>query len=212
VKTFFWSLLLILFLAACQPSLIAELPVPSGGILFKDDFSDTTSGWPRGVSANGSEDYVDGSYRIEVNIPQYDLWAIPNQTFEDARVEEDATRLEGPDANRFGLICRYLDPQNFYFFIISSDGYYAIGKTIGGRTSLLGQEMMAYSPIIVQGAGPNHIRFDCISGALTGYVNGQALASASDSDFHNGDVGLIAGAFDTGGVKIAFTNFIVRKP
>ena len=212
MKTFFWSLLLILFLAACQPSLIAELPVPSGGILFKDDFSDTTSGWPRGVSANGSEDYVDGSYRIEVNIPQYDLWAIPNQTFEDARVEEDATRLEGPDANRFGLICRYLDPQNFYFFIISSDGYYAIGKTIGGRTSLLGQEMMAYSPIIVQGAGPNHIRFDCISGALTGYVNGQALASASDSDFHNGDVGLIAGAFDTGGVKIAFTNFIVRKP
>jgi hypothetical protein len=212
VKTFFWSLLLILFLAACQPSLIAELPVPSGGILFKDDFSDTTSGWPRGVSANGSEDYVDGSYRIEVNIPQYDLWAIPNQTFEDARVEEDATRLEGPDANRFGLICRYLDPQNFYFFIISSDGYYAIGKTIGGRTSLLGQEMMAYSPIIVQGAGPNHIRFDCISGALTGYVNGQALASASDSDFHNGDVGLIAGAFNTGGVEIAFTNFIVRKP
>ena len=83
---------------------------------------------------------------------------------------------------------------------------------MGGRTSLLGQVMMAYSPVVVQGAGSNHIRFDCISGALTGYVNGQALASASDSDFHNGDVGLIAGAFDTGGVKIAFTNFIVRKP
>jgi hypothetical protein len=212
VKTFFWSLLLTLFLAACQPSLIAELTVPSGGILYKDDFSDATSGWPRVVSANGSEDYNDGSYRIEVNIPQYDLWATPSQTFEDVKVEEDATRLGGPDANRFGLVCRYHDPQNFYFFIISSDGYFAIGKTVNGRTSLLGQEMMAYSPVVVQGEGPNHIRFDCISSALTGYVNGQALASASDADFHNGDVGLIAGAFNTGGVKIAFTNFIVRKP
>lgn len=212
MKTFFWSLLLTLFLAGCQTSLITNLTTRSGGILYKDDFSDPTSGWPRVVSGNGSEDYVDGSYRIEVNIPQYDLWAIPGQTFEDVRVEEDATRIGGPDANRFGLICRYRDPQNFYFFIISSDGYYTIGKTLNGKVSLLGQEMMAYTPVIVQGAGPNHIRFDCISGTLTGYVNGQTLASASDADFYNGEVGLIAGSFTTVGVKIAFTNFIVRKP
>ena len=212
MKRYCWSILLILFLAACQNSMFTDLTVPSGGILYKDDFFDPTSGWPRIVNANGSQDYVDGSYRIEVNIPQYDLWAVPGQTFGDVKVEGDATRLAGPDANRFGLVCRYRDPQNFYFFIISSDGYYAIGKTLTGTASLLGQEMMAYNAVIVQGASPNHIRFDCIGETLTGYVNGRAIARTTDADFKSGDAGLIAGAFNTAGVQVAFTNFVVTKP
>jgi hypothetical protein len=189
-----WFILLALFLSACQTSLITDLTIPSGWMLYKDDFSDPNSGWPRMVSANGSEDYADGSYYIEVNIPQYDLWAIPGQAFGDVKVEGDATRSAGPEVNRFGLICRYQNPRNFYFFVISSDGYYAIGKTLDGTASLLGQEMMAYSAIIVQGAGPNQLRFDCIANTLAGFVNGHAIAGASDADFTNGDAGLIVGA------------------
>ena len=205
-------ILLTLFLAACQTSLITDLTVPSDRVLFKDNFLDLTSGWPRTVSANGSEDYTDGSYRIEINIPQYDLWAAPGQAFSDVKVEVDATRLSGPDANRFGVVCRYRNPQNNYFYIISSDGYYAIGKTLNGTTSLLGQEMMAFSTAIIQGDGPNHLRFDCIGRTLTGYINGKAIASARDVDFSNGDAGLLAGAFNTAGVQVAFKNFLVTKP
>ena len=205
-------ILLTLFLAACQTSLITDLTVPSDRVLFKDNFVDLTSGWPRTVSANGGEDYTDGSYRIEINIPQYDLWAVPGQAFSDVKVEVDATRLSGPDANRFGVVCRYRNPQNNYFYIISSDGYYAIGKTLNGTTSLLGQEMMAFSTAIIQGDGLNHLRFDCIGRTLTGYINGKAIASARDVDFSNGDAGLLAGAFNTAGVQVSFKNFLVTKP
>ena len=32
----------------------------------------------------------------------------------------------GPDDNDFGIICRYIDDNQFYYAIISSDGYYGI--------------------------------------------------------------------------------------
>ncbi len=124
----------------------------------------------------------------------------------------DATRLAGPVDNRFGLICRFQDMDNYYFFIISSDGYYAIGKIKNGAASLLGQEMMAYSAAIVQGSGPNRLRFDCIGNTLTGTVNGQAVAITNDADFSGGDAGLITGAFDETGVEVSFDNFMVYKP
>jgi hypothetical protein len=201
-----------LFLAGCQTSLITDLTASSGSVIYRDDFSNPASGWPSIKTADWSEGYAEGSYTILVNIPRYDLWAVSGQAFGDVSVEADATRLAGPDVNRFGLVCRYQDPKDFYFFVISSDGYYAIGKTLDGNASLLGQEMMAFNPDIVKGAGPNLLRFDCISSTLTGYVNGQVVASTQDRDFEGGDAGLIAGTFTSPGVQIAFGNFLVIKP
>jgi hypothetical protein len=201
-----------LFLAGCQNQVITNLIVPPGGILYKDDFSNPSSGLPILIGTNGSEYYGGGSYHIEIYTSRYSLWALPAQTYNDVRVEIDAVRISGPDANRFGIICRFRDPSNFYFFVISSDGYYAIGKTLKNTTSLLGQETMAFSPIIFQGSVTNHIRFDCISNSLTGYVNDQALASAVDGDISTGSAGLLAGTFDIPGVKINFNNYMVIKP
>jgi len=206
------GLLLVLFLTACQSAWVAELVTQSGQALYHDDFSDPSSGWPQTVSANGSLGYIDGVYRMVVQSAGYDLWAVSGQTYGDVQIEADATRLAGPVSNRFGLICRYQDMDNFYMFIISSDGYYAIGKIKNGAVSLLGQEMMAYSAAIVQGSDPNHLRFDCIGNTLTGIVNGQAIANTSDADFSGGDAGLMAGAFDEGGVDVTFDNFVVIKP
>jgi hypothetical protein len=38
------------------------------------------------------------------------------------------------------------------------------------------------------------------------------LEQQTDSNFSSGDVGLMAGTFDTGGAQIAFDNFVVSKP
>jgi hypothetical protein len=43
-------------------------------------------------------------------------------------------------------------------------------------------------------------------------VNGIQLFEVTDSDFSSGDVGVIAGAYDTPGVEILFDNFAVLKP
>lgn len=206
------SLFLILLLTACNSSLIADLVTQSGHALYQDDFSDPSSGWTQMTSENGSLGYTDGAYQMQVQSASYDLWALSGHSYKDVQIEVDATRLEGPVDNRFGLICRFKDIDNFYVFIISSDGYYAIGKIKNGEAALIGQEMMAYSSNIQQGGGVNHVRFDCIGNTLKGSVNDQPLALTNDTDFSYGDAGLITGAFDEGGVEMSFDNFVVYKP
>ena len=155
-------------------------------------------------------DYDHDTYRMVVTAQHYNLWSFSGHAYQDVRVEADATRMAGPLENLFGLTCRSR-ADNFYFFAISSDGYYALGKMKNGTTSLLGQEMMAHSTAITLDTGINYLRFDCIGQTLTGYVNGQSVAIAEDADFPNGDAGLIVGTFDQPGADVAFDNFVVLK-
>lgn len=203
---------LAFLLAACQSPSFAEWTTEPGGLLFQDDFSTTDGSWIRVSSPEGAMDYYRSAFRVWVNLSDYDFWSTTGLNFSDVRLEVDAGRLSGPDENRYGLICRYQDAQNFYFFIVSSDGYYAVGKVHQGTRFLLGQEMMAYSPHINLGMSPNHLRADCIDDTLAFYVNQQPVALVYDADFISGDVGLLAGSFDQPGVDIIFDNFKVIKP
>jgi len=201
-----------LLLAACRSALITNLVTRPGDTIFQDDFSNPSSGWTRSRSQTGIMDYDQGAYRILVLATQYDLWSVPGQSFQDARVEVDATSLEGPVQNRYGVICGFQSPRNFTFFIISSDGYYAIGGVRNGERRLIGQEMMAHSAVIVLGNATNHLRLDCVGRALTAYVNGQAVAATQNDEVVEGDVGLLAGTFATPGVDVDFHHFVVIRP
>jgi hypothetical protein len=206
------AFLLILLLSACQSSLIADLVTQPGQALYQDDFSDPVDGWVQTSDMNGSLGYFQGAYQIQVNTANHDLWAVSGHEYQDVQLEAVVSSVEGPVFNRFGLICRFQDALDYYFFIISSDGYYAIGRNIHGSISLLGQEMMAFSDAIVQGNAPIHLRFDCIGNTLTGTVDDQVIASANDDSLTKGDAGLLAGTFDLPGVTVVFDDFRVIKP
>ena len=126
----------------------------------------------------------------------------------------DATKIGGPDDNAFGVQCRYQDVDNFYFFYISSDGYAGIGINKAGTKTIISSSdgNMVSDSNINQGAATNHLRADCIGSTLTLYVNGTQIATATDSTFTGGDVGLMAATFSVGGADILFTNFFVYKP
>ncbi len=181
-------------------------------ILFQDDFSDPSSGWERVNETEGVTDYVDGAYRIFVNTPSYDIWANPGLEFTDTIIEVDAKKVAGPDDNDFGIVCRYQDMDKFYFFIISSDGYYGIARMIDGEQELLGEKTMAYSEAINQGLATNKLRVECVGDRLVLYVNQTLLIEGKDTTYASGDVGLIAGTFDTAGTDIYFDNFVAREP
>lgn len=183
----------------------------SGTVLFKDDFSSPSSGWDRAKSAEGVMDYDGGAYRMLVNALQVDFWSTPHKDFADVRLEVDAGKLGGPDENRIGLICRYWENQ-YYFFLISSDGYYGMGIFTNGQSALLGQSEMKYSEYIKTGAAINHLRADCNGDQLSFYANGFPLAQVNDPTLKHGDVGLITGTFSQPGVDIVYDNFVASKP
>lgn len=198
----------LLLAAACS---LLELPSDPGSVLFQDDFSRSSSGWDRYRDQIYTTDYAEGAYRIHVLRPNTDGWATPGLDLADVQVEVDATKAGGPDDNVFGLICRYQDPRNFYYFLVSSDGYTGIGVYKDGRRRLLTDKSLLPHPAILQGAAVNHLRADCIGFRLDLYINGQWVAGVASAEWPHGDVGLIAGTYELGGTDILFDNFSVLQ-
>lgn len=216
------SLILLLFSAlfllslGCSLSQVSkifgEYPTAPGDLLFQDGFSDSSSGWDQIRTAQGLTDYEADRYRIVVNAANADYWANPGLYFRDVVIDVDAGKTSGPDDNDFGVLCRYQDTLNFYFLIISSDGYYGIGKVQNGEQQLLDPPQMYHSETIISGEGPNHIQATCSGSTLALRVNGELISQANDGTFSDGDIGLIVGSFDQSGVDIWFDNLMVKVP
>lgn len=206
---------LIVLSLACSSTATTPAPqdlnVPSGNVLFQDDFAKPITGWDRFASAEGTIDYDAGGYRLLINSPQTNFWSTPHKNFADTRLEVDAGKLGGPDENRIGLICRYTGKE-YYFFMITSDGFYGIGIFSRDKAVLLGQSEMQANSNIKTGLAVNHLRADCAGDILTLYVNGFKVASVKDATLKAGDVGLLAGTFAQPGVDVVFDNFVVLKP
>ncbi len=217
-KLFYPLAVLFLTLACALPGGIsvptaAPTMPASGTVLLQDDFSSPFSGWDQASVPQGVMDYDGGVYRFVVNAPDYNFWSTPGpvRQYTDTRVEVDTAALAGPAANRAGLVCRVTGEQ-FYFFVISSDGYFAVGRTNGAQSTLLGQDQMALSANIRTGLAVNHLRADCIGSTLTFFINGFPVSQVNDPVLTSGEVGLLAGAFDEGGADVIFDQFIVMQP
>lgn len=212
--------LAVLVLASLACSALTGGPAPTTApvqqdkqVLFQDDFSNPNSGWPNSSDADKTANYsADGKYAVEAITTQQDVWAHPGQNFNDVRVEVDATKTGGPDNNGFGVICRFQDNDNFYYFMVSSDGYQVIGKYQGGQNKYLSAEKMQPTSAITAGNATTHVRGDCKGSTLTLYANGEQLSSITDTSFTGGDVGVIVGTFDEPNVGISFDNFVVYQP
>jgi tetratricopeptide (TPR) repeat protein len=189
------------------------------GLLFADDFSDTSSGWYSNGHPNAVAQYAGDGYVLRLTTPNDSVWAMPGRLFTDVRVEVQARKQTGAnDNNIFGVMCRVQGTGGngqFYAFLISSDGYYGIGKTEtdseGNNTFvLINAEKMFYSSVISQGENNNKIAAICDGDRLALFVNDQLLAEATDDDFGSGQVGMFIGTF-TGdsGASIFFDDFAV---
>lgn len=222
--------LFALLLASQACDMTQKLPFTDGNqttttpqknaVLYQDNFSNTNSGWPSLTDADGITDYDAGFYRIKVDTIGLEgngmnIWAHPGQDIKgDVRVEVDATKIGGPDANEMGVLCRYTKKNknyNFYYFVITSDGFAGIAKMASDTPTLIsGNELNASDAI--HKTGSNHIRADCLGEKLTLYINNKLAATATDNEFTGGDIGLIAGTDKTTGVDIHFDNLIVTVP
>jgi hypothetical protein len=215
LKIIFLITTVIIIQSACQlPSLAASFyETPSGAVLFQDDFSDPASGWEiYNHPENGTVDYFDSFLRIHV-LGEYQMLSTgTGLNFSDVQIEADMIKVVGSSDDMFGLVCRAQDTENYYFFVISSDGYYGIGKVIAGVQSMLGSQGMLPSEIISQGKTINHLRADCIAENLVLTVNGQELTTEVDYDLENGDIGILAGTMQDAENVVLFDNFSAIKP
>lgn len=155
----------------------------------------------------------------------------------DYRVE--ATVLEGPLNNSFGVVFRQLDPQTYYIFYISSDGYYSVWReTPAGRIALSNWIPTAavnqgtdgvVNRLRVVAQGDEFVFFVndvplplCVPDApggestyveATGTCEGGAMRpTLTDGTIAQGKVGVIVNPFASGQLSVAFDNPVVLAP
>lgn len=191
-------------------------PCDGDGALLQDDFSgEQQCGWAVYNRGGAIVEINEGVLRISTSQPGQIWWTNPGRNFGDVIITVQARQVSGPNDNAYGVICRYQNTENFYIFLISGDGFYAIGKYQSGSsrvTYLSGDGEYQFSEIINQGVATNQIRASCIGNELSLSVNGLPLATVTDASFLSGDVGLGVSTLEPGTAVVHFDDVRVLRP
>jgi hypothetical protein len=201
-------LLILLLICGCSAG-------DNQGDTLEDSFEDSGSGWGTDQRDEFNRGYEDDEYFIELRESNWFAWANPGAQFDDVTVTVDAYLSSGSRDGHFGVLCRYENEDNFYYFAISADGYYAIflREDGGNLQAITGDgEGMLFSPVIRTGGQTNSIRAVCQGNNLSLYVNGELLETVTNDAHPQGDVGLGAGSGSTGDSRIQFDDLVAARP
>ena len=104
--------------------------------------------------------------------------------------------------------------DSFYYFAITPAGEYAIVKAALAQTDvfLTNSDQWGTSDLIAKDAASYRVGADCGNGTLALYVDGQQIASVSDSTYTSGAVGLLTWSGEEAtSADVTFDDFVVTK-
>ena len=192
------------------PTTITTPAANGSNVLLEDNFSSTSSGFEEWDQFDSVGAYEDGTYTIEVLVPNMFYWSNTGDSYSDFVVDVDTVKRGGSDDNHFGLVLRYQDSDNFYMFNVSSDGMYSFGYYEDDEWTAIVK--WTDSSVINQGDNSrNHLTVEAVGDTFTLMVNGEVLEIVHDTTFSSGDIGMYAGSIDDPGTKIAFDNLAIYE-
>jgi len=164
-------------------------------IIFEDDFSDLSSGWPVGSETDVKSEYLDGKYRMLNKAGDSYRWGQNDEIgqLDDFILEVDARWRGTPSIyNYYGIVFRVQDNDNKYvLYLPNNNGYYGLIKSVKGTDSEL--KSLTESTYINKGTTVNRIKVVCQGSKISVYANDSLLATVYDDSLLKGDVGLMAG-------------------
>jgi hypothetical protein len=186
-------------------------PTTGQTAVLSDDFSTNTGNWFLDSTDKVKRSITNGEFTLKVLPAQFTGWSeVADLDLADVIVEVDARRSSGPDLNAFGVLCRYLDQDNYYALEIGTDGTYAIYQTAKGQYKTLVD--WTASEALKTGSDTNHLRAECIGDHIRLFANGTQLTDVVDEELGSGSVALIAETFDTGNLEVKFDNAVIAVP
>ena len=189
-------------------------PFRSGDVIFSDDFSKNDSNWKTwNKPGKSAVSYYKGGLMMIINQPNVDIITTNKIIYPDVIIQTHARKQFGTNDNVYGLVCRFLDNNNYYGFLMSSDGYYGVLKVIDGYYHLLSSENMEFSNVIFKDKEINTITAKCEGQTLSLVLNGSELSVVKDDDLKTGKTGLIAGLFESEEeLAVLFDDFVIAVP
>jgi hypothetical protein len=194
------------------PTLTTTQQALPGFSNFIDNFTDPNSGWPEDKTGVNQWWYANDHYHINVETANTQVVIPSGYILEDSYVITyglipDQT---SPPQAFFGIVCRYQDINNYYFFEISTDGFYRIGKMWNGQWSLIGMGVAKFSTAI-QMNDYNQLMVHCWRNELSLTVNDIFVETVYDNTFNSGEIGLCASAGQVPGMIAAFQYIMAEE-
>jgi len=207
--------LLTLSMFCCIMTCLASQPA-NGAITgdkpsYEDNFSTSKNSFFGSYSDDISSNYFEnGKYRIEV-FPMNSSSAYFARTMPtNFTLEVEATQVSGPNDNGYGVIFESENWKNYYYFLISSDGYYRIARLINNIWLVESMNNWNKSDVILTGNATNLINITCNKGNFSFCVNDQYVGGFNDEYSDPKMIGLMAETENTPGtVIIDFDNLKV---
>ena len=187
----------------------------TGTVLLDDDFSGDNS-WGTLTNSDNTVNYDGDTFRMQVFRENWFVWSTPNEeVYQNVHLEVTAINNDGELTTAFGIMCNQQEESaSYYYLAITPNGQYAIGKATSGEQDvfLTNNDRWAASNQIPRNAASYRIGADCGNGTLTLYVNGQQIASASDSSYASGYVGLFAWSGENStAADVIFDDFVIAS-
>jgi hypothetical protein len=197
-----------------DPELLQTLVEPVRGNVqdLSDDFRRADERWPTVENNQGSISFARRGLNFQIQSPDYALWTAGEDVAAlapaDALVEVDVTRNRGAVNDTYGLLVRFVDNDNFYYFGISGAGTYSFWRVVADEWSPLA-EWTAVDAIDVTDDATNRLGVLAQGDRFLLMVNDILVADVTDATFAAGGAGLYAGTYEYGDLDVTFDNLDV---
>lgn len=144
------------------------------------------------------------------------VWSTPNdQSYQNVHMEVTVNNNGTDSTTAFGIICdKQPSTSNFYYLGLTPAGEYAIAKAVEGQSDvfLTNNNSWASSSTIPQNASSYRVSADCGNGTLALYVDGQQIASVSDSSYTSGGIALFTWSGENATTtNVSFDDFVMTQ-
>lgn len=192
-----------------EPTVTAsETPGAAGKLVFEDDFLQ------RGTWDLGQEDSLqrkviaDGWLSMTIKMTDRFLVIYKPQSVPNIYAQ---TKISAPTCHtrdRYGIIFRVHDGQNYYQFDIDCDGRYRLAKMVDGQLTPL-VDWTANAAINTGSGAVNNLTVRAVGPQLAVSANGLSLAKVTDTTFTWGGFGFCVGTGLSAPYTAAFANLRV---
>lgn len=194
--------------------LVGELidPIRENAPDYSDDFRRASDRWPTVDGENGSIAFAQRGLKIKIDTPNQALWTSGQEIAAlnpaGLLIEADSARSSGPYNGTYGLLVRFVDNDNFYYFGISGAGTYSFWRVVAGEwTNLV--DWTASDAIKTQDRANNRLAVLAQGDRMLLLANDVPLTYVTDNTFAAGGVGVYAGVYDEAGLDVIFDNMDV---
>jgi serine/threonine protein kinase len=191
----------------------------TGDIFFTSTFDDADSmleAWDQSDSQFMSREIVDGQYNITNHRANTATTSLFDQiyTYDDVTLTLDAHLVDASSlASGYGIVFRYVDPENYNVFAVDGRGRFSIWVREAGQWLELrdADSQWTEHPAINADSESNTLTIEIFDNTLRGFVNDVEVTHVQDDTIATGGIGIYLATTPQGEASIEVDSFTVSE-